>query len=108
MCVLWRQTTHGVQRRPETASRTTAKLILMGALAAGLLAAAFLALTTSTVRLSGEIWAAHHEMARIQRANSLLEAEIARLSSIPVLQERSRALGYERAGTLDFIEMGAP
>jgi len=39
---------------------------------------------------------------------SRLEIEIARLSSIPVLQERSVALGFAPAESIEFIELGAP
>jgi len=49
-------------------------------------------------------------MAEIQRESSRLETEIARLSSIPVLQVRSVALGYQAAESIEYvdIEVGAP
>jgi hypothetical protein len=50
-------------------------------------------------------------MAEIQRESSRLETEIARLSSIPVLQARSVDLGYRAAESIEYVditEVGAP
>lgn len=85
---------------------TFAVVVVMVA-ALGLL---YLALVASSAQLSGEIWFVHSQMAETHRECSRLEAEIARLSSIPVLQVRSVALGYQPAEAIEYvdIEVGAP
>ncbi len=108
MSVAWQQSTHGVQRRKERVDQATARAFLVGIVVATLLMGGYLALGAANVRLSNEIWSLHNGMARLQRENSGLETEIARLSSIPVLQVRSVALGFAPAGSIDYIELGTP
>jgi len=86
----------------------TTRLFLVAVAVATLLIGAYLALAAATVRLSNDIWQLQNEMAEIQRQNSKLETEIAQLSSIPVLQQRSTALGYEPAASVEFVVPGAP
>lgn len=114
MSVTWHQTTHGVPRKQAKVNRATASLLIVGILVITLVVGAYLALVASTIRISGEIWSLHNQMGEIQRENSRLQTEIARLSSIPVLQVRSAALGYEPAESVEYLpvrstgEVGAP
>lgn len=108
MSVVWQQSTHGVPRRREQVDRVTAVAFLVGITIVSLLAFAYLALAASSARLSAEIWSTHMELGEIQRETSRLETEIARLSSIPVLQVRSVELGYVPAGAIEFIQVGEP
>lgn len=111
MSVAWQQSTHGVPRRQEKVNRTLmATFAIITVLIAGL-GLLYLALVASSAHLSSDIWHMHSEMAETQRESSRLETEIARLSSIPVLQARSVALGYKAAESIeyvDFVEVGAP
>ncbi len=108
MSVVWQQSTHGVPRRQERLNQVTTRAIVVGALIATVLVGSYLALGALNVRLSREVWSLHAELAARQREISRLEIEIARLSSIPVLQERSVALGFAPAESIEFIELGAP
>jgi len=108
MSVTWHKNTHGVPRRKETLDRMTTRLFLVAVGLATLLIGAYLTLTASTVHISNGIWKLHNELAEIQRTNSALEAEIARHSSIPVMQQRSEALRYEPATAVEFAFTGAP
>lgn len=108
MSVLWQQSTHGVQRRREGLSQVTTRAVVVAALIATVLTGAYLALGALNVRLSREVWSLHKELAERQRVISGLEVEIARLSSIPVLQVRSVELGYAPAETIEYIEIGVP
>ncbi|MGC9468547.1 MAG: hypothetical protein ACP5HS_08145 [Anaerolineae bacterium] len=108
MSVVWQQQTHGVPRRREKVDQGVARLLLIGVAIVTALMVAYLALVASTIHLSGEIWALHNEMSDIQRENSRLETEIARLSSIPVLQVRSVELGYVPAESIEYIGVGEP
>jgi cell division protein FtsL len=111
MSVAWQQSTHGVLRRQEKVNRTlmtTFAVITVLVAGLGLL---YLGLVASSAHLSSDIWHMHSEMAEIQRESSRLETEIARLSSIPVLQARSVDLGYRAAESIEYVditEVGAP
>jgi cell division protein FtsB len=108
MSVVWQQSTHGVPRRREQVNRVTAMAFVAAITIITILAFAYLALAASSARLSAEIWRTHMEMGEIRRECSRLETEIARLSSIPVLQTRSRKLGYVPANVIEFIEVEGP
>src|SRR5690554_1133897 len=101
MSVVWQQKTHGVPRKREKLDRGVAILLILGVMIAAVLMAIYMAFVTSNIRLSSEVWSLHNQLAEIQRENSRLETEIARLSSIPVLQERSDALGYGPAESIE-------
>jgi hypothetical protein len=81
---------------------------MVGALIATVLLGAYLALGALNVRLSREVWSLHRELADRQREISWLETEIARMSSIPMLQVRSVELGFAPAQSIEYIEIGAP
>ncbi|HOT92083.1 MAG TPA: hypothetical protein PLJ78_09755 [Anaerolineae bacterium] len=108
MSVIWQKSTHGVLRRQEKAQRLIAQLLLGIIITASLLAAAYLALTASNVRTARQLWHMENQLVVAQRENEILKAEIARLSSIPVLQERSVALGYRPADAIDYLYVGEP
>ncbi|MCU0522558.1 MAG: hypothetical protein MUF84_17925 [Anaerolineae bacterium] len=108
MSVAWQQSTHGVQRRKEQINQVTARAFVVSIVLATLLMGGYLALGAANVRLSNEVWSLHNAMAQIQRDNSRLETEIARLSSIPVLQVRSVALGFAPAESIDYLRLGTP
>jgi hypothetical protein len=76
--------------------------------AAAVLVGGYLALSASNARISGEIWQLHNQMAETYRQSSWLETEIARLSSIPVLQARSVSLGYQPADSIEYVQPEAP
>lgn len=88
--------------------RLTAVAFVVGITVVSVLAFAYLALAASSARLSSEIWRTQMELGEIQRETSRLETEIARLSSIPVLQVRSVDLGYAPAAAIEFIEVEEP
>ena len=106
MSVVWQQSTHGVPRRQEKLNKVTARVFLIGVLIATTLISGYLTLSAANVRLSHEVWSLHNDMAQIQRDSSHLETEIARLSSIPVLQSRSVALGYGPAESIEYLRLG--
>jgi len=108
MSVVWQKKTHGVLRRQEKAQRFVAKLLLGVVITTTLLAAVYLALVASNVHTARKVWAMEHQIVQAQRDNEALKTEIARLSSIPVLQERSVALGYQPADSIDYMYLGAP
>ena len=108
MSVMWQRQTHGVPRRRQKVNRMVAGLFLAVTLTASLLLGAYLALVASTVHRSHEIWRLHDEMAEIRRQNNQIKSDIARLSSIPVLQERSVALGYQPADSVEYVIVGGP
>lgn len=108
MSVIWQQQTHGVPRRRTKMNRSVAQLFLMVLLLGALLAALYLWLVASKVQLSRQVWAMENELMALERENRLLHAEIAEASSIPSLQERSVALGYQPAGAVDHLYVGAP
>ncbi len=106
MSVLWQQQTHGVPKREEQANRKVARLFLLTVLVIALLAAAYLGLVAWNVRLARQVWTMENQLMTLERQNQALITEIARLSSIPVLQDRSVKRGYQPAKTVDFIRMG--
>ncbi|MGC9350235.1 MAG: hypothetical protein ACP5JG_18990 [Anaerolineae bacterium] len=108
MSVMWQRQTHGVPRRRQKVDRMVAALFLGVTLAVTLLLGAYLALVASTVHRAHEIWRLHDHMAEIRRRNSQIKSDIARLSSIPVLQERSVALGYQPAESIEYVIVGGP
>jgi len=110
MSVQWQKSTHGVQRRRQKVNRVTVITFAAITVMAAALGLLYLGLVASSAHLTGEIWILHNELADIQRESSRLETEIARLSSIPVLQARSVALGYQPAQVIEYldIEVGAP
>ena len=108
MSVIWQQRTHGTPRRREQANRTAARLFLTVVLVITALATAYLALEASNVHISRRLWDMENAMVQMQRDNQALRVEIARLSSIPVLQERSVGLGYQPATSVDYLYVGGP
>ncbi len=108
MSVLWQQQTHGIPRRQEKAHRLIAQLLLLVVITTALLAAAYLTLTASNVHTGRQVWTLERQIVEAQRENEALKVEIARLSSIPILQKRSVALGYRPADSIDYLYPGAP
>ena len=108
MSVIWQQRTHGVLRRKQQPARLLTRLFVLAALVATTLGAAYLALVASNVHTAGQIWTMEQTLSEMQRQNHALWVEIARAGSIPVLQERSVKLGYQPAGSVDFLYVGGP
>lgn len=108
MSVIWQQQTHGVLKRQHEANRFIAKLLFGVVLIVTILAMAYLTLVASNVRIARQVWAMEKEYIDIERANHAIRVETARLSSIPTLQERSVALGYQPAAQVDYFYVGAP
>ena len=108
MSVLWQQKTHGVLKRKEKMQRLLAQLLLGVVVITTILAGIYLTLVASNVHTARRLWAMEHEIANVMRDNQALMTEIARLSSIPVLQERSVALGYRPAESIDYLYLGEP
>ena len=108
MSVIWQQKTHGVLRRQQKANRILARLLLAVVIVVTVFSAAYLTLVASNVRLARQVWAMEKEMVNIQRANQAVNTEVGRLSSIPVLQERSIAMGYQPANTIEYMYVGGP
>lgn len=108
MSVVWQQSTHGVLRRQRQTQRMLARLLIAVVIVAALLAAAYLALVAANVRLCRDAWALENTLATLQRENQALHTEIARASSIPVLQERSITLRYQPAANVDYMYVGTP
>ena len=108
MSVLWQQKTHGVLRRKEKMQRLLARLLLGVVVITTILAGIYLTLVASNVHTARRLWAMEYEIANVMRDNQALTTEIARLSSIPVLQERSVALGYQPAESIDYLYVGGP
>jgi cell division protein FtsL len=100
--VLWQQRTHGVQRRHQQTDRTLALLFLGVVVVVSLMAAAYLSLVASNVRLARRVWALEQELMEWERLNQGLMVEITHLSSIPVLQRRSIEAGFVPAEDVDF------
>ena len=105
MSVLWQRRTHGVQRHKTQLDRTLARIFLAVVLVVTALAAAYLNLVASNVRLSRHVWTMEQDLGEVERVNQELTVEIARWSSIPVLQERSVALGYAPAENVEYLKM---
>jgi cell division protein FtsB len=108
MSVIWQQKTHGVLRRQHKTNRIIARLLLGVVVIVTVLSAAYLTLVASNVRIARQVWSMEKEMVNIQRVNNAIETEIGRLGSIPVLQERSVALGYQPAGFVEYMYVGEP
>ncbi|MBN1260795.1 MAG: hypothetical protein JXB35_08955, partial [Anaerolineae bacterium] len=105
MSVLWQQRTHGVMRQRDWTNQALARLFLVVIVITTLLAAVYLAVIASNVRLSRQIWDMEEQLGAQERENQSLMVGIARLSSIPVLQQRSIALGYIPAATVDYLRI---
>jgi len=75
---------------------------------ATLLASLYLAVVAHNTRLSGQVWQMERELVEWQRKNEWLTVETARLSSIPVLQQRSIALGYVPAENVQYLVLPEP
>ncbi|MBN1486859.1 MAG: hypothetical protein JW981_04405 [Anaerolineae bacterium] len=108
MSVIWHQQTHGVPIRKAKSERTIALLFLAFVVVITLLLAAYLALVADNVRLSREIWQIEQDLMAAERETQTVASECARLSSIPVLQERSTQLGYQPANQVEYLSLGAP
>lgn len=106
MSAVWRREMHGVRRRTEPLDRTAVKRLFLVIVVVAAFAAGYLTLMWNTTRLGGRIWSLNQQLIDIQRQNSLIEAEIARLSSIPVLQVRSVELGYVPAEHVEYLAVG--
>ncbi|OQA17163.1 MAG: hypothetical protein BWY63_02497 [Chloroflexi bacterium ADurb.Bin360] len=108
MSVTWQKRTHGVQRRQEAFDRALARVFLGGVIVITLLGSLYLALVATNTRLSGKVWQMEEGIAEWQRQNEALTVEIARLSSIPVLIQRSIALGYAPAANVHYLVLPEP
>jgi hypothetical protein len=108
MSVSWQQKTHGVSKKQEKVDPAITRLFALGIVIISALMALYLALSASSVRLSARLWSLHNQLADTQRENSRLETEIARNSSIPVLVERSVAMGYGPPESIEHIVVGEP
>ncbi len=108
MSVLWQQKTHGVLKRQEKMQRLLARLLLGVVITTTVLAGIYLTVVASNVHIARRLWAMENEMATVMRDNQGVMTEIARLSSIPVLQERSVTLGYQPAKSIDYLYVGEP
>jgi len=108
MSVLWQQTTHGVLKRKEKMQRFSAQLLLGIVLVTTALTGIYLTVVASNVHTARRLWAMEYQMSNVLRDNQALITEVARLSSIPVLQERSVALGYQPAESIDYLYLGEP
>jgi len=108
MSVVWQQKTHGVLKRQEKMQRLLARLLLGVVIITTVLAGIYLTVVASNVHTARRLWEMENQMAAVMRDNQGLMAEIARLSSIPVLQERSVALGYQPAKSIDYLYLGEP
>jgi hypothetical protein len=106
MSVSWQRKTHGVAVKREKVDPMTIRLFAVGIIIVSVLMALYLALTASSVKLSVRVWSLHNELADIQRENSRLETEVARNSSIPVLQERSVRMGYGPPESIKYVIVG--
>ena len=71
------------------------------------LAGGYLTLIMSNVRLSREVWQTYQDLADVRRESEFIRTDIARLSSIPVLQERSVELGYSPANEVEYMNVGS-
>ncbi len=107
MSVIWQQTTHGVPRRRGQANRVLAKLFISVAIVLTVLAGGYLTLIMSNVRLSRAVWQTYQDLADVRRESEFIRTDIARLSSIPVLQERSVELGYSPANEVEYMNVGS-
>lgn len=108
MSVLWQKKTHGVLRRKEKMQRLLARLLLGVVVITTVLSGIYLTVAASNVHTARRLWAMENQIANVMRTNQALMTEIARLSSIPVLQERSVALGYRPAESIDYLYLGEP
>jgi cell division protein FtsB len=108
MSVIWQKRTHGILRRKQHADRILARVYVVAVVLLTTLAAGYLTLVASNVHTSRQIWAMEQEVMEIQRETHALQVEIARLSSIPILQERSVQLGYRPAESVDYVYVGEP
>jgi hypothetical protein len=108
MSVIWQQTTHGVPRRRGKANRVLARLFIYVAIIVIILAGCYLALIAANVRLSREVWQLYEVLADVRRESEFIRTDIAKASSIPVLQKRSVDLGYQPANAVDYINVGSP
>jgi len=108
MSVLWQQKTHGILKRREKMQRLLAQLLLGVVLITTVLAGVYLTVVASNVHTARRLWAMENQIANVLRDNQALMTEIARLSSIPVLQERSVALGYQPAQSIDYLYLVEP
>ena len=99
---------HGVAVKRERVDPMMTRAFALAVVIICVVMALYLALTASSVKLSVQVWTMHNNLADIQRENSRLETEIARNSSIPVLQERSVRLGYGAADSIEYLIIGEP
>ncbi|MDF1514518.1 MAG: hypothetical protein P1S60_11980 [Anaerolineae bacterium] len=108
MSVIWQQTTHGVPRKRGQVNRVLARLFIYIAVVMTVLAGCYLALIAANVKLSREVWYLYEELSEVRRENEFVRTDIAKASSIPVLQSRSVELGYRAADQVDYINVGSP
>ncbi|HNT75717.1 MAG TPA: hypothetical protein PKH77_11940 [Anaerolineae bacterium] len=108
MSVIWQQRTHGIQRRKQQSAMLLARLFVVAIIIATTMAAAYLALVAANVHAASRVWTMEQTLSEMYRQNHALWIEIARASSIPVLQERSVQLGYQPAHSVDFLQIGEP
>ena len=107
MSVIWQQTTHGVPRRRGQANQVLARLFIYTAIVLTVLAGVYLTLIMSNVSLSREVWETYQKLAEVRRDSEFIRTDIARMSSIPVLQNRSVELGYSPAEAVEYMMIGS-
>ncbi len=108
MSVIWHQQTHGVPIRQSKSERTVALVFLAVITVSTLLGATYLGLVADNVRLSRQVWAMEQALVLTERRSQVMTVEIARLSSIPVLQERSIQLDFHPASNVEYLYLREP
>jgi hypothetical protein len=108
MSVIWHKQTHGIPARKVKSDRTVALLFLLIVVVITSLSAAYLGLVADNVRLSRQVWGMEQTLMAIERECHRLNVDIARLSSIPVMQQRSVDLGFQPAPAVEYLYIKGP
>jgi hypothetical protein len=108
MSVLWHKQTHGIPVRKAKSDRTVALLFLLIIVLVTALSAAYLGLVADNVRLSRQVWGMEQTSMAMERECQRVNVNIAQLSSIPVMQQRSVKLGFQPAPSVEHIYLKEP